>query len=247
MAGVGLPHEAIREQVRRGIELVVHLARSPQGRAPCGRGRRGGAGCRRRRRQGAVATMTVATPILLAAVAGGMAAVAVREAVLASPALGRWLAEAIEPLRRAGREGYAPTEAERRRLAALGTGALLVGGLFVAGPGPAPLGAVAGPGAAAWAVARRRARYRRAVERGLPQVATAVADALAGWPLGSRGARLRRRLDRRTAGCRARPPARRPRARGLHGGWAGGPRGPPAVGARQLVLRSAPLAAARRR
>ena len=124
--------------------------------------------------------MMVATPILLAAVAGGMAAVAVREAVLASPALGRWLAEAIEPLRRAGREGYAPTEAERRRLAALGTGALLVGGLFVVGPGPAPLGAVAGPGAAAWAVARRRARYRRAVERGLPQVATAVADALAG-------------------------------------------------------------------
>jgi pilus assembly protein CpaF len=31
MADVGLPHEAIREQVRRGIELVVHLARSPQG------------------------------------------------------------------------------------------------------------------------------------------------------------------------------------------------------------------------
>jgi pilus assembly protein CpaF len=31
MAGVGLPHEAIREQVRRGIELVVHLTRSPQG------------------------------------------------------------------------------------------------------------------------------------------------------------------------------------------------------------------------
>jgi len=31
MAGVGLPHAAIREQVRRGIELVVHLARSPEG------------------------------------------------------------------------------------------------------------------------------------------------------------------------------------------------------------------------
>jgi pilus assembly protein CpaF len=31
MAGVGLPHEAIREQVGRGIELIVHLARSPQG------------------------------------------------------------------------------------------------------------------------------------------------------------------------------------------------------------------------
>jgi pilus assembly protein CpaF len=31
MAGVGLPHQAIRDQVRRGIELVVHLARSSQG------------------------------------------------------------------------------------------------------------------------------------------------------------------------------------------------------------------------
>jgi pilus assembly protein CpaF len=31
MADVGLPHEAIRDQVSRGIELVVHLARSPQG------------------------------------------------------------------------------------------------------------------------------------------------------------------------------------------------------------------------
>jgi tight adherence protein B len=120
------------------------------------------------------------TPILLAALGGGMAAVAIREAVLASPAAGAWLAEAIEPLRRAGREGYAPTEAERRRLAVVGAGALLAATLFVAGPGPAPLGAVAGPGAAAWAVARRRARYLQAVERGLPQVATAVADALAG-------------------------------------------------------------------
>ena len=122
----------------------------------------------------------LATPVLLAAAAGGMGAVAAREAVLASPALGRWLADAVEPLRRAGREGYAPTEAERRRLAAVGTGALLLCVLLVAGPGPAPLGAVAGPGAAAWAVARRRARYRHSVERGLPQVATAVADALAG-------------------------------------------------------------------
>jgi tight adherence protein B len=120
------------------------------------------------------------TPILLAALGGGLAAIAVKEAVLASPAAGAWLAETIEPLRRAGREGYAPTEAERRRLAALGAGALLAATLLVAGPGPAPLGAVAGPGAAAWAVARRRARYLQAVERGLPQVATAVADALAG-------------------------------------------------------------------
>lgn len=120
------------------------------------------------------------TPVLLAAAAGGMAAVAVREAIAASPALGRWLTATVEPLRRAGREGYAPTESERRRLAVLGTVALLLAGFMVAGPGPATLLALAGPSAAAWALGRRRARYRRAVERGLPQIATAVADALAG-------------------------------------------------------------------
>jgi pilus assembly protein CpaF len=31
MAGVGLPHAAIAEQVRRGIDLVVHLQRRPDG------------------------------------------------------------------------------------------------------------------------------------------------------------------------------------------------------------------------
>jgi len=92
----------------------------------------------------------LAAQVLLAAAAGGMSAVGMREAVLASPAIGRWLAEAVEPLRRAGREGYAPTELERRRLAALGTGALLLAGLLIAGPGPAPFGALAGPGAVAW-------------------------------------------------------------------------------------------------
>ena len=109
-----------------------------------------------------------------------MAAVAVREAIIASPALGRWIAATVEPLRRAGREGYAPTDAERRRLAVLGTVALLLAGFMVIGPGPAPFLALAGPGAAAWALSRRRARYRLAVERGMPQIATAVADALAG-------------------------------------------------------------------
>jgi pilus assembly protein CpaF len=31
MAGVGLPHDAVREQLRRGIDLVVHLERGPDG------------------------------------------------------------------------------------------------------------------------------------------------------------------------------------------------------------------------
>src|SRR5258705_13909767 len=104
-----------------------------------------------------------------------MAAVAVREAIVASPALGRWLTATVEPLRRAGREGYAPTDAERRRLAGLGAAALLVAGFMIVGPGPAPFLALAGPGAAAWALARRRARYRQAVGRAMPQMATAVA------------------------------------------------------------------------
>jgi pilus assembly protein CpaF len=31
MAGVGLPHAAVSEQVRRGIDLVVQIARRPDG------------------------------------------------------------------------------------------------------------------------------------------------------------------------------------------------------------------------
>jgi pilus assembly protein CpaF len=31
MAGIGLPHEAIREQIGRGVDLVVHMARAPGG------------------------------------------------------------------------------------------------------------------------------------------------------------------------------------------------------------------------
>jgi tight adherence protein B len=117
--------------------------------------------------------------ILAAALAGGLAALAAREAVLASPAAAGWLRLALEPLRRAGREGYAPSTVERRRLAAIGAGAALLGGWFLAGPAVAvPLG-VAGPGIATWAVSSRRRRYRRAVERALPEVAGAVADSLA--------------------------------------------------------------------
>jgi tight adherence protein B len=118
--------------------------------------------------------------MLLAAAAGGLAAVATREAVLATPTLARWVAGAVEPLRRAGREGYAPTVLERRRLAAVGTAALLGTGALVLGPGPAPFLALAGPALAARALARRRTAYRRGVERALPEIARAVADALAG-------------------------------------------------------------------
>ena len=67
---------------------------------------------------------------------------------------------------------------------------MLVGGWVVLGPGPAPLLGAAGPAAAASILTRRRAAYRRAVDRGLPEVAVAVADALAGGrsPRAARGA-----------------------------------------------------------
>jgi tight adherence protein B len=117
--------------------------------------------------------------VVVGALAGGLVAAAVREAILASPAAAAWLRAALEPLRRAGREGYAPSSRERRRLAALGAGAAILTGWLLGGLEVALPLSVAGPGVAAWAISSRRRRYREAVERSLPEVATAVADSLA--------------------------------------------------------------------
>jgi tight adherence protein B len=116
---------------------------------------------------------------LAGALAGGLVALAAREAVLASPAVAAWLRLALEPLRRAGAEGYAPSTLERRRLALIGAGGALLGGWFLGGAVVAVPLAVAGPALAGWAVSNRRRRYRRALERSLPEVAAAVADSLA--------------------------------------------------------------------
>ncbi len=120
--------------------------------------------------------MTAAVPI--AAAAGGLLALAGREAWLASPAAARWLRFALEPLRRAGEEGYAPSVLERRRLAALATVAAIAAGWFFGGLVLALPLALAGPGTVGWAIGARRRRYRRAVERSLPEVAMAIADSL---------------------------------------------------------------------
>jgi tight adherence protein B len=118
-------------------------------------------------------------PLLLAgAAAGALAAVAAREAVLATPALARWTQMALEPLCRAGHEGYSPSRIERRRLALLGTALVCAGGWFLAGPVVVLPLLIAGPALAAWAVNARRRRYRRAVERALADMAVAVADSL---------------------------------------------------------------------
>jgi tight adherence protein B len=116
--------------------------------------------------------------VFAGAVAGGLAAVAGREALLATPALAAWVRLALEPLQRVGSEGYSPSIPERRRRAALGTVAVVAGGWFLAGATVALPLAVAGPALAAWAIRHRRARYRRAIERALPDVAVAVADSL---------------------------------------------------------------------
>ncbi len=117
-------------------------------------------------------------PILIGAAAGGLLALAVREGWNASPAFAEWLRLALEPLRRAGEEGYAPTTLERRRLAALGAGAAIAAGWFFGGVVLALPLAVAAPAGMGWAITARRRRYRRAVERSLPEVATAIADSL---------------------------------------------------------------------
>ena len=139
--------------------------------------------------------------MLIGAAAGGLLALAVREALLASPAAARWLRLALEPLRRAEREGYAPSTLERRRLVVLGTGAAALGGWFLGGFILALPLAVAGPAAVGWAIASRRRRYRRAVERSLPEIATAVADSL------SAGRSLRSSLPAAVASLDG-PPAR---------------------------------------
>lgn len=115
---------------------------------------------------------------LVGAAAGALLALGAREAVLASPAAARWVRLALEPLRRAGREGYAPSTIERRRLGVLGAAAAILGGWLLAGVTLALPLSVAGPAAMGWAISSRRRRYRRAVERSLPEVATAVADSL---------------------------------------------------------------------
>jgi tight adherence protein B len=117
-------------------------------------------------------------PLLLGAGAGGLLALAGREALLASPAVVEWVRAALEPLLRAGREGYSPSTPERCKLGLLGAGATIAAGWLLGGATVALPLAVAGPGLAAWAVSSRRARYRAAVERALPAVAAAIADSL---------------------------------------------------------------------
>ena len=85
----------------------------------------------------------------------------------------------LAPLARVSRAGVAPSTGERRRLAAIATVVLLAAGWLVAGP---LLGGALATGAP-WALRAhlrgRRRRWRGQLERAVPAVARAVADALA--------------------------------------------------------------------
>ncbi len=124
--------------------------------------------------------MGQATLIALAALAGGLVAVAIREAILSAPLAATWTRDAMKPLSRIAREGYVPSPEEQRRLALLGSGGIAAVVILLVGFGPLAVAAAAGPWFAGATVARRTERYRRAVERSVPDVASAVADAISG-------------------------------------------------------------------
>ncbi len=183
MAGVGLPHEAIREQL-----CARHRPRRPHGPRP----RRAAGGDHRRR--GVALGRGGRGPRALEARVSAVAWICdrpcgargwARRARRARGAarhpgggpLGRGDARAASPRRPRGpRCRRTPSAAGSRSSAGSSFFALA---LLISGPGAAPLLAAAGPAAASAAIARRRARYRRRVEGGLAEIATAIADALA--------------------------------------------------------------------
>jgi tight adherence protein B len=89
-----------------------------------------------------------------------------------------WLTGTLDLLGRAHREGYLPTSDERFRLAGLLTLVSVVAGWWFIGPVVAIALAVAAPMATGWLISRGRSRYRRGVEKALPEVARAIADCL---------------------------------------------------------------------
>ena len=126
-------------------------------------------------------------------VAGILMVSAVAEIIKGAPGLGRWLLDAIAPLRRAGQEGYLPSGDERRRLGIVSAVVLLVGALVTGGLGPLVLVAIAGP-SSIWALVKyRRSRYLQSVEQDLPEISNAIADAL------TAGASLRGALSEASA------------------------------------------------
>jgi tight adherence protein B len=118
--------------------------------------------------------------IALGALTGGLLAVASREAILSAPRAAAWMRRSLSPLRRVAREGYVPSPEEQRRLALLGSGGIAALAVLLTGVGPPAVVAAAGPWFVGAIVARRKERYRHAVERSVPEIAASIADAISG-------------------------------------------------------------------
>jgi tight adherence protein B len=127
---------------------------------------------------------------LLDLAAAGSGAVAAR-----APRWVRGVAALVEAVVRAGREGRDPGAVERRRLLVVGAGVAFVAGFVTFGPLPGVAVAAVGPLVVARVLAARRRQYRAAVDSGVPDLAVAVADALAG------GCSLRSALTEAAAGA----------------------------------------------
>jgi tight adherence protein B len=122
--------------------------------------------------------VTLATVLALAAGIAGVLGAWEALVALERARLPATLAVAAQPLVRAGREGHAPTAAERRRLALLAAGSLLAGGWLLSGLAAGVLAALAGPALVLAAVRARRRRYAEEVGAGAPACARALADGL---------------------------------------------------------------------
>lgn len=122
------------------------------------------------------------TTAMLAAAAGGAAVLAAWELlqVAESYAAGGGPRRLLAPWRAAGRQGLAPSAAERRRLVVLGGVTLALGGGLLFGPAGAVVAAFAAPAGVGRLVAWRRARWRERAAAGAAVVARALADALSG-------------------------------------------------------------------
>jgi tight adherence protein B len=127
--------------------------------------------------------VSAAAPLaFLAGAAGALAAAELlgRAVVERGSGAARGVARLVDVVVTLGREGREPGVAERRRLLLAGAVLALVVGSVAVGPAIGLALAAGGP----WGVARvlrtRRERYRHAVDAGVPALAQAVADALAG-------------------------------------------------------------------
>jgi tight adherence protein B len=140
---------------------------------------------------------------VLAFTAGGCAAIALADllaglsAALAgrAPRFTRFVGTLVEVVVRLGREGRDPGALERRRLLMGGSLVAFTAGLVTFGPLAGAAFAGLGPLGVSRLLAARRKRYRAAVDAGVPEMAVAIADALAG------GCSLRSAIDEAARGA----------------------------------------------